>query len=146
MASTTIPDVKSALLTLLGTVSALTTPNVDIRYAFSPSQRRDAVWMGETVLSELEPANFRGGRSRRHESFTIALHVQAHGRTPLEAETDAFAYARAIEEALADDPKINDTSNLSWAYVEELEAQTAEADDGPACTIEMTIRCKGNFV
>lgn len=146
MASTTIPDVKEALLTMMQGIPTLTSANVDISYAEKAERRRDAVWMGETTITEMEPAGFRSGRSRRHEDFTVNVYAEARGTNPLKAEQSAFSYAAAIEEALADDPKVDSTLNLSWAYVEEMRADTADTADGAYCRVEMIVRCKGNFL
>jgi len=146
MASTTIPDVKDALLEMLVGIRILKDNNVDVRYAEAAERRRHSVWLGETQLSEIEPAGFRSGRHRRHESFTVAIHIEARATKPSVAERTAFSYARSIEECLADDPKLNETTSLSWAVVEEIESQVAESGDAAFCEIEMTVRCKGNFV
>lgn len=146
MASTTIPDVKEALLTKLGTITELTDANADLRYADHPERRRTAVWMGESHLTELEAAGFRAGRRRRHESFVLELYVETRMTNPKDAESKAFEYARAIEEALADDPKLDDTPNLSWVVVESMDSRTTDGGDGSYCTIEMALRCQGSFL
>lgn len=146
MASTTVPDVKEALLEMFKGIPTLADNNVDIRYAENAERRRSSVWMGETNISEIEPAGFRGGRSRRHESFTVDVYVEGRGLGAMEAEQTAFSYAGAIEQALADDPKVDNTPNLSWAFVEEIQSNTAETGETSYCVIVLTVRCQGNFL
>lgn len=146
MASTTIPDTKSALVTMLQGISTLTSANVQIRYADHPERARNCVWLGDVQEADQEPASFRAGTYRRHEDYTVELFVETVEPQPEAAEVKAYTYLRAIEEALAADPKISDTTNLSWAYVEETESKTVDSGEGAVTTIEMTIRCRGNFV
>jgi len=146
MASTTIPAVKAGLLTVLEGISVLTDANVDIRYAEHAERRRDAVWMGSTTSSEIEPMGFRSGAPRRKETVEIALWVEARETKPLDAETTAFSYVTAIESALVADPDLGGVTGLRWCSVTAIEAATVDGGDGAYCQIELTIECTGVFL
>lgn len=146
MASTTIPDVKASVFQMLKVLPIVSDEKVTVYYSFRDDMRRDCIWLGNTHISELEPAGFRAGRIRRHESFALALYVETTDLKPDRAEQDAFAIVRAIEQGLADDPKIGNTENLSWALVEDIESEIYTLGDGYICQIETSIRCRGNFV
>lgn len=146
MASTTIPTTKASLLTLLQGVTELTDDNVDIRYAEHPERRRNCVYMGATQLAEIERTAFRGGRARRTEDYTIEVFVEATALNVGAAETKAFEYASAIESALVDDPKLDDSAGLSWAVVSGMESEPIDTTEGSFCRITVEVTCKAQFV
>ena len=145
MSSTVLPATKTSLLTMLQALAPLTTDGVQVRYAESWDSHRDSVWMGDVLFTNIERRAMRASAYRREEDFEIPLFIwvtEPQGQT---AEAKAFTYAAAIEEALAADPKLSDTANLSWCLVGEIRSQVTDSVEGAVCQIELTLQCKGYF-
>ena len=145
MSSTVLPATKLSLLGMLQALAPLTTDKVDVRYAESFDSRRDAVWLGDLNTSTIERRAMRSGSYRREEDFEIPLFILVTEPTGQIAEVKAFNYLAAIEEALAADPKLSETSNLSWALISGFTSEVTDTGEGVHCEIEATVLCKGYF-
>lgn len=147
MASTTIPTVKGALKTKIEGLTLVTTNKAEVSYTEKPERRRDAIWLGPVENSDLQRAGFRAGRDRRNEEYELTIFVEARSAKDAQtAETLAYAYAGAIEEALADDPTLGSTAGLQWVRVNAFRSDCFDFSDGHFCQIEITAEVRSTFV
>jgi len=102
--------------------------------------RKEAVWLGESVLGEVEPASMRSGQKRRREDYEVSVTIEVMSkRTPEASETRAILISGEIEDLLAADTTVGAVPNLLWAFVRGLEMETSEGADGPRTVIDLTI-------
>lgn len=146
MTSTRVPFVKAALKKKFEGLTGVGASGVQVLYAYKPDRERTSVWFGEAAFSELDIATFRAGRPRRYENFTLETYIEARGRSPEDSELKAFDISAAIEQGLADDPKLGGIEGLTFALVESIESDTRDDGQGHFTEIKLMIRCKGHFV
>jgi len=145
MAGTTAVATKSALKTAIG---AEAISGVGVFYG-APGDRTmpELIYLGKATEVFQEPASFRSGRKRRDEEFTIELFVEVNSKaTPELSETRAAAIVTIIEEMIADDPKVSNTTNLLWVMVRNIEFSTRETGDQPQTLATMEIVGKGRIL
>jgi hypothetical protein len=106
--------------------------------------QRETVWLGHTEDGSQEPLAMRAGRRRREENYTLHVHVEVIGRpTPEDNEARATDLCTAVEEVLADDPKVGNTPGVIHAVVAGVEMATGETTDGPRTVLTIFVSVKG---
>lgn len=145
MAGTTMAALKSALKTAIDAEGSIDVP---VAYGHPGDLgRKEHIWLGGSQLGDSEASGFRSGRKRRQESYTLEVVIEVmNDPTPEATETRAVALATVIEEMLADDPKVNNTTNLLWCALESLEMDTTETGEGPRTLLTLTLRAEARLL
>ena len=139
MAGSIISNYKAKLLTELQANS--TSSAVQCTYADpGGSQRREAIFLGDIETDDFIPEALAPGRRRRRESFTCELFIEVSSKpTAQTAEARAVELANAVETVLADDPQLDNLSQLMFTAVRSLSMTTVQADQVPVVTIRMLL-------
>lgn len=139
MAGSIIADYKAALLTQLKANATLGA--VQCTYADpGGSQRREAVFLGDIENDDFQPEALAPGRRRRRESFTCELFIEVSSKpTAQTAEARAVELINAVETVLADDPQLDNLSQLMFTAVRSLSITTVQADQAPVVTVRMLL-------
>ena len=139
MAGSIIANYKAALLTQLkanATIAAVQCTYADP----GGSQRREAIFLGDIETDDFIPDARAPGRRRRRESFTCELFIEVSSKpTAQTAEARAVELANAVETVLADDPQLDNLSQLMFTAVRSLSMTTVQADQVPVVTIRMLL-------
>ena len=145
MAGSIIDNYKAALLTQLKTNATLAA--VQCTYADpGGSQRREAVFLGDIETDDHEPEVLAPGRRRRREDFTCELFIEVSSKpTAQTAEARAVELANAVETVLADDPQLDNLSQLMFTAVRSLSMTTVQADQSPVVQIRMLLDAKARL-
>lgn len=136
-------NLRSALVADAGLAGVLVT------YGETQDLRRETVRLGETETGTQAPAAFRGGsKVRRRESYILHVYIEVVSKpTPEASEARAVTLAGVVEDIVATDPKVTNTTNLLFCYVEGMEMETTEvAGSGPRTVIDLTLQCEGNLL
>lgn len=154
MTTSSIPTVKARLVTVLD--AALTVP---VTYAWpGPATEPEAVFLGphpETADVRLDASQqiptIKAGRKQRQEDYTVRVTVWTFrpDKTPADAqfvETRAFALAEAVEDALANDPRIG----LAPAVVQDVTVADVSSTlfpflSGWACELAVDVRVRSRL-
>lgn len=139
MAGSIIANYKAALLTQLKANATLGA--VQCTYADpGGSQRREAVFLGDIENDDFQPEALAPGRRRRRESFTCELFIEVSSKpTAQTAEARAVELINAVETVLADDPQLDNLSQLMFTAVRSLSITTVQADQAPVVTVRMLL-------
>ena len=139
MAGSIISNYKAKLLTELQANSTISA--VQCTYADpGGSQRREAIFLGDIETDDFIPEALAPGRRRRRESFTCELFIEVSSKpTAQTAEARAVELANAVETVLADDPQLDNLSQLMFTAVRSLSMTTVQADQVPVVTIRMLL-------
>ena len=139
MAGSIIANFKAALLTQLQANATLGA--VQCTYADpGGSQRREAVFLGDIETDDFQPEALATGRRRRRESFTCELFIEVSSKpTAQTAEARAVELINAVETVLADDPQLDNLSQLMFTAVRSLSITTVQADQAPVVTVRMLL-------
>lgn len=148
MAGSTMVDFKSTLVTALAALPAMS--GVKVSFA-DPGETalKENVWCGRIRDNEHEAVALKSGRRRREENYTVDVFVEVTGtRLTVEtAETRALALGLALEEYLADNPKLDGTvSGLLFAVVSGMELSSVESTDGPHTRLTVSIDVKARLL
>lgn len=147
MAVSTMAAIKANLKALIVADAAFS--GVQVTYGDAGgSARYERVWLGATEIGASEPPAFRSGKQRRRESYTLHVLVEVikPGGTPEAVEARAIALASAVEDIVANDPKVSNTPGLLFARCEGLELDTVEHAEGPVSLVDVSIYCEGDIL
>ena len=147
MASTTIYEVKAALLTKLKAESDLS--GIQITYG-DPGQaaRREFVFIGDVTAGGQDPESLSSGRRRRIESYTldVIVSVQSKPQGLQENEQRAIVLASAVENVVADNPTLDSLSGLMFIECSGMSVTSNEAGaDGPHSQITVHFAVKARL-
>ena len=139
MAGSIISNYKAKLLTELQANSTISA--VQCTYADpGGSQRREAIFLGDIETDDFIPEALAPGRRRRRESFTCELFIEVSSKpTAQTAEARAVELINAVETVLADDPQLDNLSQLMFTAVRSLSITTVQADQAPVVTVRMLL-------
>jgi hypothetical protein len=139
VAGSIISNYKAKLLTELQANSTISA--VQCSYADpGGSQRREAIFLGDIETDDFIPEALAPGRRRRRESFTCELFIEVSSKpTAQTAEARAVELANAVETVLADDPQLDNLSQLMFTAVRSMSMTTVQADQVPVVTIRMLL-------
>ena len=144
MAGSIMSTYKDRLLTELqanATISAVQCTYADP----GGGQRREAVFLGDIETNDHVPESLSSGRRRRIEEFTCEVFVEVSSKpTAQTCEARAVELANAVETVLADDPQLDNLSQLMWTQLRSMSMTTVEADV-PVCTIRMLVDAKARL-
>jgi len=110
----------------------------------------ECIWIG-AVEGPVTVPSLKAGRKRRHDNFTIDIHVVA--AIPGKQSSPALAEARfedlmeAVEDVIADDPHLDGLDGLAGgAMVVEIEGPDADGDiEGWVATAVIRVECKSSL-
>ena len=147
MASTTIYEVKAALLTKLKAESDLS--GIQITYG-DPGQagRREFIFIGDVTASGQDPESLSSGRRRRIESYTldVIVSVQSKPQGLQENEQRAVVLASAVENVVADNPTLSSLDGLMFIECAGMSVTSNEAGaDGPHSQITVHFAVKARL-
>lgn len=110
--------------------------------------QKEVIWLGSTETGSQEIASLRSGKKRRRESYLLHVYVEVMSKaTPEANEARAVALAGVLEDLVATDPKVSDTPNLLFCFVEGYEMDTTEVGGtGPRTVIDVSLQCEGNLL
>jgi hypothetical protein len=139
VAGSIIADYKAKLLTQLQANSTIS--GIQCEYADpGGSQRREAIFLGDIETDDFVPEALAPGRRRRRESFSCELFIEVSSKpTAQTAEARAVELANAVETVLADDPQLDNLSQLMFTAIRSLSMTTVQADQVPVVTIRMLL-------
>jgi len=123
---------------------------VKVSYA-DPGERalKENLWFGRIYDNEHEPVALKVGRRRREENFTAEVFVEVMGTrlTPERTEVRAMELGTALEEYLADNPKLDGTiEGLLFAVVSGMELSTTETSEGPQTRLNIEVDVKARLL
>ena len=147
MASTTIYEVKAALLTKLQADATLSA--IQVTYG-DPGQaaRREFVFIGDVTAGGQDPESLSSGRRRRIESYTldVIVSVQSKPQGLQENEQRAIVLASAVEDVVADNPTLSDLDGLMFMECSGMSVSSNEAGaDGPHSQITVHFAVKARL-
>ena len=147
MASTTIYEVKAALLTKLKADSDLS--GIQITYG-DPGQaaRREFIFIGDVTAGGQDPESLSSGRRRRIESYTldVIVSVQSKPQGLQENEQRAIVLASAVENVVADNPTLSSLDGLMFIECSGMSVTSNEAGvDGPHSQITVHFAVKARL-
>ena len=148
MASTTIYEVKAALLTKLKAASDLS--GIQITYGDpGGAARRAHIFIGDVTAGGQEPESLSSGRRRRVESYRldVLVSVQSNPQGLQENEQRAFVLASAVEDVVADYPTLGDSvTGLMFLECAGMSVSSNEAGaDGPPSLITVHFEAKARL-
>lgn len=148
MAGSIMVAFKSKLVSELAALPSMT--GVKLSYG-DPGENalKETIWCGRILENEHEPVALKAGRRRREENFTLEVYVDVTGTrlTHERAESRAVALGQALEEYLADNPKLDDSvTGLLFAVVSGMELVTLQTTDGPSTRLTVSIDVKGRLL
>ena len=147
MASTTIYEVKAALLTKLQADATLSA--IQVTYG-DPGQaaRREFVFIGDVTAGGQDPESLSSGRRRRIESYTldVIVSVQSKPQGLQENEQRAIVLASAVEDVVADNPTLSNLDGLMFMECSGMSVSSNEAGvDGPHSLITVHFQVKARL-
>ena len=148
MASTTIYEVKAALLTKLKADATLSA--IQISYGDpGGAARREHIFIGDVTAGGQEPESLSSGRRRRVESYRldVLVSVQSKPQGLQENEQRAFVLASAVEDVVADYPPLGDSgTGLMFLECAGMSVSANEAGaDGPHSVITVHFEAKARL-
>jgi len=148
MASTTMYEVKAALLTKLQADSTLS--SIQTTYGDSgEAMRRESIFMGDITANSHDPESLSSGRRRRREDYTldVMVAVQSKAAGLQEAEQRAVTLASAVENVVADYPTLSDSvTGLLFIECSGMSMSSSEAGiDGPRVLITVHVSVKARL-
>lgn len=146
MAGTTAAALKSALRAAMLAEVALS--GVPVSYGEpGDTARTEHIWIGAATAGDSEPTAFKSGRTRRDEAYTVDVVVDVSSMaSPETSEARAVVLVTAIDEMLADDPKLNEVPNLLWCVLESWDLSTQEGAQGPRTVMRLTLKARGRLL
>ena len=147
MASTTIYEVKAALLTKLQADATLSA--IQVTYG-DPGQaaRREFIFIGDVTAGGQDPESLSSGRRRRIESYTldVIVSVQSKPQGLQENEQRAIVLASAVENVVADNPTLSSLDGLMFIECSGMSVTSNEAGvDGPHSQITVHFAVKARL-
>ena len=148
MASTTIYEVKAALLTKLQADATLSA--IPVTYG-APGQaaRREFIFIGDVTAGGQDPESLSSGRRRRIESYTldVIVSVQSKPQGLQENEQPANVLASAGANVVADYPTLSDSvTGLMFMECSGMSVSSNEAGvDGPHSQITVHFEVKARL-
>ena len=144
MAGTIMATFKARLLTQLQANATLS--GIQVSYGDpGGSQRRESVFLGDIETNDHIAESLSSGRRRRIEEFTLECFVEVSSKpTPQACEERAVELANAVETVLADDPQLDNLSQLMWCQLQSMTMTTVQAD-APVCTIRLLINANARL-
>jgi len=147
MASTTIYEVKAALLTKLKADATLSA--IQVTYGDpGGAARREHVFIGDVTAGGQDPESLSSGRRRRIESYTldVIVSVQSKPQGVQENEQRAIVLASAVENVVADNPTLSDLDGLMFMECSGMSVSSNEAGiDGPHSQITVHFQVKARL-
>ena len=147
MASTTIYEVKAALLTKLQADATLSA--IQVTYGDpGGAARREHVFIGDVTAGGQDPESLSSGRRRRIESYTldVIVSVQSKPQGLQENEERAIVLASAVEDVVADNPTLSDLDGLMFMECSGMSVSSSEAGvDGPHSQITVHFQVKARL-
>ena len=144
MASTTIYEVKAALLTKLQADATLSA--IQVTYGDpGGAARREHVFIGDVTAGGQDPESLSSGRRRRIESYTldVIVSVQSKPQGLQENEQRAIALASAVENVVADNPTLSSLDGLMFIECSGMSVTSnAVGVDGPHSPITVHFAVK----
>lgn len=137
--------VKAALKSM--TATAVGT-GVQVTYGDPGAMSRtELVYIGAAVDNLHDPVSLRAGKRQRDEDYTVTIVVGVGSQsTPELSESRAVTLGTAIEDAIAADPKLNDTTNVLWAAVSGMNLNTSESTEKPYTTLAIEVRVRARIL
>ena len=147
MASTTIYEVKAALLTKLQADATLSA--IQVTYG-DPGQaaRREFIFIGDVTAGGQDPESLSSGRRRRIESYTldVIVSVQSKPQGLQENEQRAIVLASPVENVVADNPTLSSLDGLMFIECAGMSVSSNEAGaDGPHSQITVHFAVKARL-
>ena len=140
-----IADARARLVDMVTDLAG----GVQVSYGMPPAeqQQRELVALLSSSTATVEDPHLKDGRRARYEDFdNLILVLVASQPTPRDAEARATEIGSAVEDLLADDPKLDNVDGLIAAW---LTARTFDSGFGPegvpVCALEMTVRMKARL-
>ena len=147
MASTTIYEVKAALLTKLQADATLSA--IQVTYGDpGGAARREHIFIGDVTAGGQDPESLSSGRRRRIESYTldVIVSVQSKPQGLQENEQRAIVLASAVENVVADNPTLSDLDGLMFMECSGMSVSSNEAGiDGPHSQITVHFQVKARL-
>ena len=147
MASTTIYEVKAALLTKLQADATLSA--IQVTYGDpGGAARREHVFIGDVTAGGQDPESLSSGRRRRIESYTldVIVSVQSKPQGLQENEQRAIVLASAVENVVADNPTLSNLDGLMFIECSGMSVTSNEAGaDGPHSQITVHFAVKARL-
>lgn len=138
-----IPTIKARILAILTDRAAFA--EVQLSYAQpGPRLEQTSAWFGSARATHDIHA-IVAGRKPRDETVEASFYVYVWllAGTPQEAEAKAFELVAEVEDALADDPKLDLAPAVYWARFKAIEAtDCGPRENGGDAAIESTIEIK----
>lgn len=110
-------SIRTAAKVRLVELLAVELTPVQVAYAWPGEDAKDeCVFLGG-VQGNVSVRDMRSGRKARDDTFTIAVHFYAGkpGQKAQEADERAEVLYSALENVLADNPKLGDLDGILWA-------------------------------
>ena len=147
MASTTIYEVKAALLTKLQADATLSA--IQVTYGDpGGAARREHIFIGDITAGGQDPESLSSGRRRRIESYTldVIVSVQSKPQGLQENEQRAIVLASAVENVVADNPTLSSLDGLMFIECSGMSVTSNEAVvDGPHSQITVHFAVKARL-
>ena len=148
MASTTIYEVKAALLTKLKADATLSA--IQVTYGDpGGAARREHIFIGDVTAGGQDPESLSSGGRRRIESYTldVIVSVQSKPQGLQENEQRAIVLASAVENVVADYPTLSDSvTGLMFIECAGMSVSSNEAGvDGPHSQITVHFAVKARL-
>ena len=122
---------------------------VQVSYGMPPpdQQQRELVALLSSTSATVEDPHLKDGRRARYEDFDNQILVLVASRsTPREAEERATEIGSAVEDLLADDPKLDGVDGLIAAWLTARQFDSGYGPEGvPVCALEITVRMKARL-
>ena len=122
---------------------------VQVSYGMPPAeqQQRELVALLSSTSATVEDPHLKDGRRARYEDFDNQILVLVASRsTPREAEERATEIGSAVEDLLADDPKLDGVDGLIAAWLTARQFDSGYGPEGvPVCALEITVRMKARL-
>jgi hypothetical protein len=141
MAGSRIVAVRSALITGLAAVPALSAVDVIYAWKFDEVLPRERIFTNRARATHT-PASLKSGRTFRNEQMTFDLVVRVEGvdLTAEETDTRALVLGTACEEYVADNRTLGGTvTGLNWIVVSGVELNNLSNDRGHLSELTYTL-------
>lgn len=143
MAGTVLVEFKTKLVELIAQLPICA--DVEVRYADNlNSTANERVWLYRRSTGQQTPASLSPSR-RRDETLTVTVWIEVIKPTPDKAEDRAILIGQAIEQAIADDPKVDNTNTLLWATVVGSETNTFETGEGSMTQHQLVVEARSRL-
>lgn len=142
MPTTSIITATRARLVALLTAAL---PTVQVDYAYREPFPAEVVYVGDVRASN-NVADIRAGRKARDVEFTmdVFLVVTKDGDDQQTTDERCEVLYAALEDVLADDPKLGQT-NVLWARLGDEERTPGMTADGRVATIRAEVVCRARL-